>query len=61
MAQQDLNELPVSDLVQRMSQQTADLVRKELELAQVEMKEKGKRAGPAPASSEGRGCSRPTG
>jgi len=45
MAQQDLNELPVSDLVQRMSQQTADLVRKELELAQVEMKEKGKRAG----------------
>ena len=45
MPQQDLDELPVSDLVQRMSQQTADLVRKELELAQVEMKEKGKRAG----------------
>ncbi len=45
MAQQDVNELPISDLVQRMSQQTADLVRKELELAQVEMKEKGKRAG----------------
>jgi uncharacterized membrane protein YqjE len=45
MAQQDVNDLPVSDLVQRMSQQTADLVRKELELAQVEMKEKGKRAG----------------
>jgi uncharacterized membrane protein YqjE len=45
MAQQDVNEPPVSELVQRMSQQTADLVRKELELAQVEMKEKGKRAG----------------
>ena len=45
MAQQDVNDLPVSELVQRMSQQTADLVRKELELAQVEMKEKGKRAG----------------
>jgi len=45
MPQQDVNELPVADLVQRMSQQTADLVRKELELAQVEMKEKGKRAG----------------
>lgn len=45
MAQQDLNELPVSDLVQQMSRQTADLVRKELALAQVEMKEKGKRAG----------------
>ena len=45
MAQQDVNELPVSELVQRMSQQTADLVRKELELAPVEMKETGKRAG----------------
>ena len=45
MAQQDLNEMPVAELVQRMSQQTATLVRKELELAQVEMKEKGKRAG----------------
>lgn len=45
MAQDNLNDLPVGDLVQRMSQQTAMLVRKELELAQVEMKEKGKRAG----------------
>ena len=43
--QQDLNELPVGELVQRMSQQTASLVRQELQLAQVEMKEKGKRAG----------------
>ncbi|MDQ3587575.1 MAG: phage holin family protein [Actinomycetota bacterium] len=45
MSQENLNDLPVGDLVQRMSQQTAALVRKELELAQVEMKEKGKRAG----------------
>lgn len=45
MANENLNDLPVGDLVQRMSQQTATLVRKELELAQVEMKEKGKRAG----------------
>lgn len=45
MPQENLNDLPVGDLVQRMSQQTATLVRKELELAQVEMKEKGKRAG----------------
>ncbi len=45
MPQENLNDLPVGDLVQRMSQQTAALVRKELELAQVEMKEKGKRAG----------------
>ena len=43
--QQNLNELPVGELVQRMSQQTASLVRQELQLAQVEMKEKGKRAG----------------
>ena len=45
MPQQNLNELPVGELVQRMSQQTASLVRQELQLAQVEMKEKGKRAG----------------
>ncbi|MDQ3648170.1 MAG: phage holin family protein [Actinomycetota bacterium] len=45
MAQENLNDLPVGDLVQRMSQQTATLVRKELELAQAEMTEKGKRAG----------------
>jgi uncharacterized membrane protein YqjE len=45
MPQQDLNELPVGELVQRMSQQTASLVRQELQLAQIEMKEKGKRAG----------------
>ena len=43
--QQNLNELPVGELIQRMSQQTASLVRQELQLAQVEMKEKGKRAG----------------
>jgi len=43
--QQHLNDLPVGELVQRMSQQTASLVRQELQLAQIEMKEKGKRAG----------------
>jgi uncharacterized membrane protein YqjE len=43
--QQSLNELPVGELIQRMSQQTASLVRQELQLAQIEMKEKGKRAG----------------
>jgi len=43
--QQNLNELPVGELIQRMSQQTASLVRQELQLAQIEMKEKGKRAG----------------
>lgn len=36
---------PVSELVQRASQQLTDLVRDELRLAQAEMKEKGKRYG----------------
>jgi uncharacterized membrane protein YqjE len=35
----------VGDLVQRLSQQTATLVRQEMRLAQVELQEKGKRAG----------------
>jgi uncharacterized membrane protein YqjE len=35
----------VGDLVQQLSQQTAALVRKEMRLAQVELQEKGKRAG----------------
>ncbi|MGW7721041.1 phage holin family protein [Streptomyces chartreusis] len=36
---------PVSELVQRASQQLTELVRGELKLAQAEMKEKGKRYG----------------
>lgn len=36
---------PVSELVQRASQQLTELVRGELRLAQAEMKEKGKRYG----------------
>ncbi|WP_333773472.1 phage holin family protein [Streptomyces sp. IBSBF 3136] len=36
---------PVSELVQRASQQLSELVRGELRLAQAEMKEKGKRYG----------------
>jgi uncharacterized membrane protein YqjE len=35
----------VGDLVQQLSKQTATLVRQELRLAQVEVQEKGKRAG----------------
>jgi nitrate/nitrite transporter NarK len=35
----------VGDLVQQLSEQTATLVRKEIRLAQVELQEKGKRAG----------------
>ena len=35
----------VSDLMQRLSNQTATLVRKEIQLAQLELQEKGKRAG----------------
>jgi uncharacterized membrane protein YqjE len=41
----ELSERSVGDLVQQLSQQTAALVRKEMRLAQVELQEKGKRAG----------------
>jgi uncharacterized membrane protein YqjE len=39
------NNQPVGELVQQLSEQTATLVRKELQLAQLELQEKGKRAG----------------
>jgi hypothetical protein len=45
MADPTTEERPVGQLVQEMSQQTTLLVRKEVELAQLEMKEEGKRAG----------------
>jgi len=41
----NIDEKPVAELVQQLSQQTATLVRQELQMAQLEMKEKGKRAG----------------
>jgi MFS family permease len=44
-AHQTKDERPIGELVQEASQQTALLVRQELALAQLEMKEKGKRAG----------------
>ena len=45
MAEPTTDDKPVGDLVQDAAQQTALLVRQELALAQLEMKEKGKRAG----------------
>jgi uncharacterized membrane protein YqjE len=42
---EELSEQSVGELVQQVSQQTAELVRKEMRLAQVELQEKGKRAG----------------
>jgi uncharacterized membrane protein YqjE len=39
------NSQPIGELVQQLSEQTSSLVRKELQLAQLEMQEKGKRAG----------------
>jgi uncharacterized membrane protein YqjE len=39
------NDQQIGDLVKQLSEQTSTLVRKELQLAQVEMTEKGKRAG----------------
>jgi uncharacterized membrane protein YqjE len=42
---EELSERSVGELIQELSQQTATLVRKEMRLAQVELQEKGKRAG----------------
>jgi uncharacterized membrane protein YqjE len=42
---EELSEQSVGDLVQQLSQETATLVRQEMRLAQVELQEKGKRAG----------------
>jgi uncharacterized membrane protein YqjE len=42
---EELSERSVGELVQQVSQQTATLVRQEMRLAQVELQEKGKRAG----------------
>lgn len=39
------NDQQVGDLVKQLSEQTSTLVRKELQLAQIDLKEKGKRAG----------------
>jgi uncharacterized membrane protein YqjE len=43
--QQSTNDLPIGDLVKQLSEQTATLVRKEMQLAQLELQEKGKQAG----------------
>lgn len=43
--QTDLSDRPVGELVKDLSEQTSRLVRQEVELAKVELAEKGKRAG----------------
>jgi len=45
MRTEERSDRPVGDLVQDLSQQTAALVRQEMRLAQVELREKGKHAG----------------
>jgi uncharacterized membrane protein YqjE len=42
---QELSDRSVGDLVQRLSEQTATLVREEMRLGQAELQQKGKRAG----------------
>lgn len=42
---QTLNDESVAELVKRAATQTAELVRKEIQLGQVELKDKGRRAG----------------
>ena len=44
-AQAEARERPTSDLLRELSDQTTQLVRKEIELAKVELTEKGKKAG----------------
>jgi uncharacterized membrane protein YqjE len=41
----DLYDRPTGELLSRLSQQTSDLVRQEIELAKAELTQKGKRAG----------------
>ena len=45
MRTEELSDTSVGELVQRLSQQTATLVREEMQLAQAELQQKGKRAG----------------
>ena len=45
MDQQNPKEQPLGELVKQLSEQTATLVRKEMQLATAELQEKGKRAG----------------
>jgi uncharacterized membrane protein YqjE len=45
VARQEVADQPLSELVQQLSNQTATLVRKEIRLGQLELQEKGKRAG----------------
>ena len=45
MADVDVTDASMADLVRRLSEQTATLVRQEMHLAQAELKQKGKRAG----------------
>jgi uncharacterized membrane protein YqjE len=45
MAREELTDQSLSELLKRLSEQTADLVRKEIRLAQLELQEKGKHAG----------------
>lgn len=45
MDQQNTNDQPVGELVKQLSEQMSTLVRAELQLAQIELQDKGKRAG----------------
>lgn len=45
MDQQNAKDQPVGELVKQLSEQMSTLVRRELQLAQLELQEKGKRAG----------------
>jgi len=42
---QDPSQAPISDLVKQLTEQTSTLIRQEMRLAQVELQQKGKKAG----------------
>jgi uncharacterized membrane protein YqjE len=52
----DLYDRPTGELLSRLSQQTTDLVRQEIELAKAELTEKGKRAGAGASMFGGAGA-----
>jgi uncharacterized membrane protein YqjE len=53
----DLRDRPIGELLKQLSQETATLVRQEIELAKAEMAQKGKRAGMGAGMFGGAGAS----
>src|SRR3954464_5644294 len=57
-ANSDLRDRPTTELLKQLSDQTTSLVRQEIELAKLEVREKGKKAGAGAGMSGGAGVFR---